>query len=344
MSNVRASTNRAGLVRDRQQQRTQEKIIKSRQSATHVNTRNSAPVFTRGVVTGLNYPVTPPKKVRRQFNYTIGNTGTEIRIPSIPDIHIGWRLFSFILLFVCMTGLYFLFSAPIFQVQDLELNGFQRLTAADINTVLEINGKSIVWFNPAKAQTALETAYPELKNVAISVQLPNNILVSAEERQPVLAWKTDDQTYWLDSEGVLIPPRGEPGNLLVINSSVQPPLTINESTATYNELDMAVKNNAGKGFSVAQIQGWGEQVDPSLVEAAFQLSLQIPPETKILYNQSHGLGWKTAGGWDVFVGLTLNDITYKLKAYQALINKLGEEGITPSMVSIEHLHAPYYRE
>lgn len=344
MSNARASTNRAGLVRERQQQRTQEKINKSRQSATNITNRNSAPVFTRGVVTGLNYPVPAPKKVRRQFNYTLGNTGTEIRMPAIPEIHIGWRLLSFILLFVCITGLYFLFSSPIFQIQNLQLEGFQRLTTADINTVLDINGKSIVWFNPSKAQSALETAYPELKNVAISVQFPNNFIVSADERQPVLAWKTDDQTYWLDTEGVLIPPRGEPGNLLVINSSVQPPMAVNASTTSYNELNMAVKNNAGKGFSVAQIQGWGEQIDPTIIEAAFQLSLQIPPETKILYNQSHGLGWKTEGGWDVFVGLTLNDITYKLKAYQALITKLGEEGITPSMVSIEHLHAPYYRE
>jgi hypothetical protein len=63
-----------------------------------------------------------------------------------------------------------------------------------------------------------------------------------------------------------------------------------------------------------------------------------------LYNSNHGLGWKSEGGWDVFVGLTLDKIEYKLNAYDAMMNKLNEEGIAPSMVSIEYLYAPYYRE
>lgn len=344
MSNARATTNRAGLVRDRQQRRTQEKIIKSRQTATTTNDRSSTPIFTRGIVTGLTYPTIAPKKMRRQFNYTVGNTGAEIRIPSIPDIRIGWRFLSFILLIVCLAGLYFLFSSSLFQIGNIQLDGFQRLTVADINAVLEINGKSIVWLNPFTAKSEIEMAYPELKNVSISLQLPNKVTVSAIERQPVLAWKNDEQTYWIDAEGVLIPPRGEIGELLTIYSAGRPPLMASENVSSLEELDSVVKNSGTSGFSVSQIQGWGDQADPALVEAAFQLSMEIPPETKILYNESHGLGWKTEGGWDVFIGLTLNDITYKLKAYQALISKLGEEGITPSMVSIEHLHAPYYRE
>ena len=344
MNNARATTNRAGLVRERQQRRTQEKIIKNRQIATSSNARSSTPVFTRGIVSGLTYPAPAPKKIRRQFNYTVGNTGAEIRIPSIPDIQIGWRLLSFILLFACLAALYFLFSAPIFQVGNIQLDGFQRLTAADINAVLDINGKSIVWFNPSKAISAIEMAYPELKDVSISLMLPNSVSVTAIERQPVLAWKNDEQTFWLDAEGVLIPPRGEVGELLTIYAAGRPPLISTENISTITELNSMVTNSAASGFSVSQIQGWGDQADPKLVEAVFKLSMEIPPGTKILYNESHGLGWKTEGGWDVFIGLTLNDITYKLKAYQALISKLGEEGITPSMVSIEHLHAPYYRE
>ncbi len=34
---------------------------------------------------------------------------------------------------------------------------------------------------------------------------------------------------------------------------------------------------------------------------------------------THGMGWRAEQGWDVFIGLTLNDIEYKLKAYEVLM-------------------------
>jgi hypothetical protein len=81
-----------------------------------------------------------------------------------------------------------------------------------------------------------------------------------------------------------------------------------------------------------------------MIEAAYQLMAQIPSDSKIIYNQVNGLGWKAEQGWDVFIGLTLNDINYKLKAYQALVEKLKADGVYPSMVSIEFALRPYYRE
>ncbi len=344
MSNVRAVPNRAAQVRQRQTQRTQTRIEETVQKITPDRKRQSATMSTRGVVSGLVYPTTQPKKARRQFYYSIGQTGSEIRFPAMPQVQIGWRFLSFILFCVCFLGIYFLFSAPLFQVQQMETDGLIRLNAADLNSVLDINGRSIAWVNAVKAQTELIAAFPELKDLKVALTFPNTLRISAIERQPAIAWSMDDHTYWVDNEGILIPPRGEAGDLLTIHADVMPPLvSVNDNSAATDEIDN-VKVSSKTGFSVAQIQGWGDQIDPAIVDAAFRLTLEMPVGTKILYNQSHGLGWKSEGGWDVFVGLTLSNIEYKLIAYNSLINKLGEEGITPSMVSIEHLHAPYYRE
>jgi hypothetical protein len=283
------------------------------------------------------------QKVKRQFHYAVGNTGAEIRFPSIPQIKIGWRLLSFTLFVASLAMVYLLLSAPAFLVQGLESEGLVRLSPADLNSVLDVNGKSIVWLDPIHARTELMSAFPELKELKILVSLPNHIRFIADERQPVLAWQMEDKAYWLDNEGVLIPERGDPGELLVINANTTPPIVKTVEVADPLPVESVVSGENESSFSVAQIQGYGDQVDPAVVDAAFKLSLQIPAGSKILYNNNHGLGWKSEGGWDVFVGFS-DDIEYKLIAYEALMSKLSEEGITPSMVSIEHLHAPYYRE
>ncbi len=341
MSNVRAVPNRAAQVRQRQTQRTQTRIEESVQKITPDPKRQSPTMSTRGVVSGLTYPTSQHKKTRRQFYYTIGQTGSEIRFPAVPQFQIGWRFLSFILFCVCFLGIYFLFSAPLFQVQQIETDGLVRLNASDLNSVLDIDGRSIAWVNAINAQSELIAAFPELKELKVALTFPNVLRISATERQPAIAWSMDDHTYWVDNEGILIPPRGEAGDLLTIHADVMPPLvSVNDNSDEIDNIKVANKS----GFSVAQIQGWGDQIDPAIVDAAFRLTLEMPLGTNILYNKNHGLGWKSEGGWDVFVGLTLSNIEYKLIAYNSLINKLGEEGITPSMVSIEHLHAPYYRE
>jgi len=344
MSNIRVAPNRANQVRERQNQRIQSRVQKTSENLSMDKKRTSTPVFTRGLVSGLTYPITTPQKVKRQFHYSVGNTGAEIRFPSIPQIQIGWRLLSSLLFIACIVMVYFLLNAPIFVVDQLETEGLDRLTASDLNSVLDINGKSIVWMNASKAKADLIAAFPELKEISVNLVLPNHIQISLVERKPVLAWKIEEETYWIDNEGIMIPSRGDPGELLVVNAGAMPPFVKTADLIEPMKENSIINSVEEKSFSIAQIQGYGDQVDPAMVDAAFKLSLQIPTGSKILYNENHGLGWKSEGGWDVFVGSTLDNIDYRLNAYNALINKLSEEGIAPTWVSIEHLNAPYFRE
>lgn len=346
MNNKSFTTNRSDMVRQRLQQQSVDRVNKTRRNATSASPRTAAPVTTRGVVSGMAYRPAIQQKVRKQYYYTVGTTGAELKIPSIANIRIGWRLLSAMLAIVCVAGLYLLFSAPEFVVQRIQTQGLQRVTAADLNAVIGVNGKSIVYANPEKISASITQAFPELHDVNVAVELPNTIRVTAVERKPALVWRTETQTFWLDEYGVLIPPRGEIGDLLTIQANALPPIS-HSAFSEQNSSETA--SNDGLLLSTAiqppaQIQSWGDQVNPELVEAAYQLSLEIAPGTAIIFNAENGLGWKAQEGWDVFIGLTLNDIEYKLKAYQALVSQLKEEGITPSLVSIEYLHAPFYRE
>jgi len=41
--------------------------------------------------------------------------------------------------------------------------------------------------------------------------------------------------------------------------------------------------------------------------------------------------------------MNYKNINDKMLMYETIVHKLGEQGIQPSIVSVEFLHAPYYR-
>lgn len=337
---------RADLVRQRQNERSQQRVTKPKKSSANA-VRSTAPIHTRGVVSGFNYLPPVQQRARKQYYYTVGASGTEIRMPALPSIKLGWRLLSFLLLVATLAGIYFLINAPFLQVEALTVNGTNRVTTADIENELGLVGKSIVYANPKQAVESLTLAFPELYDIEFLVELPNQITINAAERQPVMAWQTDQKTYWVDQEGILIPPRGESADMLTVYAAmdpiIKPKLTDKSET---DQTGSADSDKADKNDSkiIVALPQWGDQIDPVTIQAAYQLQTKIPAGTNIIYDKTHGMGWRAEQGWDVFIGLTLNDIEYKLKAYDVLINKLNTEGITPTMVSIEYVHAPFYRE
>ena len=81
---------------------------------------------------------------------------------------------------------------------------------------------------------------------------------------------------------------------------------------------------------------------PDLVKAVLVLSKQAPKNTALVYDAQHGLGWKDARGWEVYFG-DAQDVTMKLRVYKAIINQLMADDTQPTLVSVEYVHAPYYR-
>ncbi len=70
----------------------------------------------------------------------------------------------------------------------------------------------------------------------------------------------------------------------------------------------------------------------------------MPEGTVLVFDSEHGLGWNDPnGGWDVFFGNEDEDMDMKLAVYQALVERLKTEGIQPALISVEYVHAPYYR-
>jgi hypothetical protein len=290
---------------------------------------------------------------RRQFYLALDTPGTELRLPALPTFRPGPRLASGFIALVCLVGIFSMLFSSFFVLGAPVVKGLERLTQAEIEAALDITNLKSVEVDAAALRDALLERFDILESVGIAVGLPNSLTVTVKERQPSFAWQTEQETRWADRNGYLFTPAGEPVQMLTITSADQPPLYISpeqiaaiqaaeEKLAAAKEEDQGVEA-ATLALEKAKNPTGSRRIDQGLMAAAQKLSGLLPEGTSLAYSSVHGLGWLDAGGWDVYIGHDLANFDQKFALYQSIIQQLNGQGITPVIVSVEFLTAPYYR-
>jgi cell division protein FtsQ len=337
MSPERSNSNlsRAEQIRSKRQQSSQERVSQARQQATRVTGQSVNTTVRRS----SPYAVTMSHSVRstsvRKVHYAQTGNGVEVRLPSLPSIQFSWQIASVFFAIAALVLVILLTSLETFQVKNVEVTGISRLSAADLQAVVDNNNKSIFTLDRQKTINALQTAFPELTNIHLRLSLPNTVVLTVTERTPIVSWNGPDETQWIDSEGVIMPARGDGGTLLTINASSKAPvLSTGEETASTDETAPVAEENSAPKINF---------IDPQVLQTAISLGAQLPEGASLVYDPISGMGWDDNRGWQVYFGLDLSNIQFKLSEYQAITDRLASLGISPSLVSVEHIDAPYYR-
>jgi cell division protein FtsQ len=276
------------------------------------------------------------KAPRRRFDVPLKVQGAEVRLPSMPLVHIGWRAVSLLLVLMTAASLFLIWKAPAFQVTAVEAQGLQRLTVGDLNAVMGTFGSSVFTINPDTLEETLVQAFPELLDIKVKVGLPASIKVDVTERIPVIAWVQDGSEVWLDAQGISFPPRGTPETPLVrVEGHGTPPGTV--TTAESGDPE-----SIPPGMPSATITRPTLKLESRLVGAILALGAKIPADTMLVYDSDHGLGWNDPNGWEVYFGREDQDMEMKLNVYQTLVD-LPKVKEYSEMISVEYIHAPYYR-
>ena len=76
-------------------------------------------------------------------------------------------------------------------------------------------------------------AYPELTGVSVEIDLPAQVAIHIEEKEPLFAWKHNEDVLWIDAFGSIFPPRGDADLIFTIESEEPPPLMITHSDQTW---------------------------------------------------------------------------------------------------------------
>ena len=306
-------------------------------NATRKSTQKSVPVTRR--------KSTPPPSVNRKrgtVHVPLKSKGAEVRLPAIPRIQFGLRLISGTIFLLSLAAVVSFASVSTFKINAINLEGAERLSGETILSQIRLQGLAIIKIQPNEIEAQIAERFPSLSAVRVTAGLPANLTVRVTERQPLVLWEQNGQSLWIDSEGVLFPIRGEAEvPLTVIAASDPPGVTTLEETVEENEESDETAIISYDPEALAQ--NAFPQTTPEFVQGVLMLDQYLPENTALQYNPEFGLGWQDPAGWLVYFGKDIQDIESKLIEYQGIVAMMEEIKLTPSLISLEFMHAPFYR-
>ena len=273
----------------------------------------------------------------------VGN-GAELILRNIPVIRPGWRLLSAFLALMIGAALYIAWNNPAFKVTGMTVKGNHRISSADVRAVADLNGQPIFTADPRSIAKQVSKAFPDVMNVTAEVSSPAKILVSFEERDPVVAWENGGATYWVDATGFIFMAHGKASPPVAINADIDPPTveTI-QPVSTGEDSNSKSASLMKEGKSPENTSLVGMHMAPLVLKAAIRLGSMLPEGTKLRYSSLKGLGWSDKDGWDVYVGVDLTNIETKLVVYKAVLKQIDNDGVKATLISVENPDTPYYR-
>lgn len=328
-------------------------VKKSRRTQPAKTQSGSPPVMVRDyrMETPSMVNRTYTRKNRRRIDIPLNIPGAEMHLPSLPAFRLSTGWLAVLLLATLLAAGYFLWNAPLFQVQSAQVLGNSRLDATDINAVLGVNGKPIFTLRKAELEQSLLAAFPELASVVIRIELPSSVQARVVERVPVLTWRQGDSIQLIDQEGFAFSLRLTASTVIspVVEAAGNPPglgLTSQDAATLLADQLAASSEEAEQAPAGDQAEQAPQKQEPFLkpemVSSILSMASAAPQGAVLVYQPEHGLGWLDARGWEVYLG-DAQDIVAKLNVYDAILLRLEDEEIQPALISVEHVHNPYFR-
>lgn len=278
------------------------------------------------------------KKARRRVNVALRSKGqgAEVRLPAMPALGVGWRLMSGLLAAAMAWGIYFFWSSPEFDIQNVEVRGLQSVSQEEIFSKLQIYGASVFTIDPRGLKEIMLEKFSALEDVVVDVSYPADVVITVTEREPVIAWEQAGiASWWIDHTGLRFEPLGPSDGLVVVNAlAAPPPLPVSaDKVQEQEEAEPAPEEPQAE-----------ELLTPEMVDAILFLSAHAPENSVMVYDGEHGLGWADQDkNWTVYFGKRLDNLPLRLAAYETILADILKKKWAPVYISVEYVHAPYYR-
>ncbi len=328
-------TTRADEVRARRKiEPTRRKPIPTNPSVrTSRDAQNASRVVSRRSYTSTQYTRSAATRNRSRVYMPTGTPGSEVRLPALPQLRLSWRMLSGLIAAGMLVLLFVMGTSTAFAVEQVNLSGGIRVPAEEISQKLDLQGESIISVIPSDVENQILEAFPDIKAAEVKVNMPASIEIVIDERIPALLWlKNEEIVYWIDQDGFAFTVRGEATLPIRVYANSEPPHPLGW-VAPELQLEESETENA-KALPL---------VDPAFVTTVQKLNGIKPPESAMLYNEENGLGWVDPHGWQVFFGDDDENIDMKLLEYAKIVETILDRNLQPVLISMEFLHAPYYR-
>jgi len=315
-------------------------------------TYDAPPVVVRGepvVRTKTSQSVRNHSQVRRRIEMGVPNApAASISLPALPEIHFSWRILSMLLVSFLSFAVYYLWTAPMFTVNSVEMTGIQRIKPYDLNTVLGVSGVPSFLVDVEMLKESVLEKFPAITDVSVEFEFPNRVIVNIQEREPVLVWIQGGRSDLVDVDGIAFPLQLEESDLsgsdlpIVDASGVFRPREIAPEEEVQGQLLDRIFSLFREEEPVVDPVEPRQVITPQMVSAILVLKDYAPEGVPLLYLEDHGLTWEDPGGWLVYFGDPEN-IEMKLRVYHTILRHLQRNEEIPTVVSVEWVDAPFYR-
>ncbi len=242
------------------------------------------------------------------------------------------RWVSLGILLLCLYTLNFVGSQTDYYFTKIPVQGVFSITPDEIVTTSGLAGQHVFAVDPEVAAEKI-AATPGVLGASVSVTWPNQVSIEIKEDQPVAIWEQQGVPYWVNQSGALFPARINVPGLLRIHTDYPDAIlgTMSENEAAEIEGEIGL-------FDVGA-------VPEELIESAFLLKKLSPNGqelNRLAYQPGQGLSFEDERGWDVYLGVGV-DMSQKLAVYNALVDELASQGLTPLYIDVSNPAKPFYR-
>ena len=338
MNNNPRNVSRADEVRARRKiEKVQRKPIPRPVDRTSRDAYNASRVVSRHNTYHSTGSYTTSNRQRRQVYLPTGTPGSELRLPTLPRLSFSWRWLSVALALWMVVLLYMMLNSSKFEVSTINLSGGIRVPSEEVLAVLNVSGGSIIRVKPAQVEEQILATFPDIKSAQVEVSLPDTLNVVIEERIPAILWLENNQElFWIDQDGYTFSVRGEANLPIRVYANTTPPYALGYVDPKSVVTEEVIEEEEEPVKLIPPI-------DPTFVQAVQKLNAIKPADTPMLYDVKNGLGWTDPHGWQVYFGTRTNDFDMKLLEYSHIVDAILDKNLQPVLISMEFLHAPFYR-
>lgn len=242
---------------------------------------------------------------------------------TLPKVDFSSITVAFIIAALSLGLTYIALYTSIFSVQSVDVSGTKLVDPYAIIDGLSVMGEPLLTLDRNQVRVNILASYPEIKDVSVSPGFPNKLQVIIIERIPIAEWHQEGDVVWVDNEGYAFEPNSQVSTLPIVDALAPAPTP---------------------GLSTENIYGAKPFIYPQLASAVQTVSRMLPQGTVITYTTDDGLSWiDPIGGWQVLYGKTDGNNDEKMAVYQALVDHLAQEGIVPTLISVEFPSNPTYK-
>lgn len=216
---------------------------------------------------------------------------------------------AFLLLLTTIAALVYTFRSFDFFVYAADIENVRYTASTEAYQQAGIDGKSIFFIDPAAVRERM-LALPHVREAEVSVALPAKILITLQEREPVVLYQVQGDSMWIDRTGFISPAADQRQGLVKLVD------------------DAAAASQDGT-------------IDPALLDAVRRITQNLPEVSTFRYQAPFGLFFFSPEGWQVNLG-SAERMEEKLATWEAMRRDILQEGAPAQLVDLRY-DRPYWR-